>query len=94
MPIAARNSADIFPGTDAKTPGLDKLLISRYRTNALVYEIWNGLYDVLCDRYYRRCNPRLFASNTHLQFFDHEDRVTKIVIVLKNHLNSIDCYAV
>ena len=45
MPIAAHNAAEIFAGKDVKTPGLDKLLISRYRTNAFGYEIWDRLYD-------------------------------------------------
>ena len=45
MPIAAHNAAEIFAGNDVKTSGFDKLLISRYRTNAFVYEIWDRLYD-------------------------------------------------
>ena len=45
MPIAAHNAAEIFAGNDVKTLGLDKLLISRYRTNAFGYEIWDRLYD-------------------------------------------------
>ena len=45
MPIAAHNVAEIFAGNDVKTPGLYKLFISRYRTNAFGYEIWDRLYD-------------------------------------------------